>query len=191
MDMADVLQVFEEQVRKKEIEGDAARIKAAEEKRRRGRRAREEFSVRLSLYTLPLCLPYSYACRSQALLESLLAAGHLTASSTWKSTYPLIGPTPAYQNLLGHPGSTPIELFWDVVDELERTLDEDCQALETLWMQREGAAAVAEDAGVEGGEEAFVEWSEGKGGREWDYEVVKKVFDKVSFILPSVETRLT
>ena len=48
MDMADVLQVFEEQVRKKEIEGDAARVKAAEEKRRRGRRAREDFTVRLS-----------------------------------------------------------------------------------------------------------------------------------------------
>lgn len=176
MDMADVLQVFEEQVRKKEIEGDAARVKAAEEKRRRGRRAREDFTVRLS----PLSTSIRYSqIFSQALLDSLLAAGHLTASSTWKSTYPLIGPTSAYQNLLGHPGSTPIELFWDVVDELERKLDEDCEALERLWAQREGAAAVAEDAGVQGGEEAFVEWSEGKGGREWDYEVVKKVFDKV------------
>lgn len=106
----------------------------------------------------------------------------MTASSTWKSTYPLLASTHAYLNLLGQPGSTPIDLFWDVIDELEQKLEEDCKALETLWFQREGATSAGEDVGIEGGEEQFVEWSEGKGGREWNYEVVKTVFDKVRFV---------
>lgn len=43
----DVLAVFEEEVRKAESEANQARQRAAEEKRRRARKAREDFAVSL------------------------------------------------------------------------------------------------------------------------------------------------
>lgn len=43
----------------------------------------------------------------------------------WKEIYPLIKDDPRYNNLLGVPESTPIDLFWDLMEDLEDRLYED------------------------------------------------------------------
>ncbi|KAJ1971828.1 U1 snRNP protein, partial [Dimargaris verticillata] len=40
----------------------------------------------------------------------------ITLESTWTNFYPGIASDPRYDQLLGHPGSTPLELFWDEVE---------------------------------------------------------------------------
>lgn len=46
----------------------------------------------------------------------------LTAGTKWKEVYPLFASDESYLNLLGLPGSTPLELFWDAVDQLDLAL---------------------------------------------------------------------
>lgn len=58
----------------------------------------------------------------QSLLEELRKAGHIKARTKWKDVYPLFSKDERYQNLLGTPGSNPLELFWDVVDILDEAL---------------------------------------------------------------------
>ena len=41
--------------------------------------------------------------------------GKLTAGTKWKDLHPLIEKDERYQTLLGLPGSTPLELFWDAL----------------------------------------------------------------------------
>jgi pre-mRNA-processing factor 40 len=36
--------------------------------------------------------------------------------------YPLIKDDERYQNMLGQSGSTPLDLFWDMVEEMERDI---------------------------------------------------------------------
>lgn len=50
-------------------------------------------------------------------------AGHIKAKTKWKALYPLIGKEERYLNLLGCPGSNPLELFWDVVDDMDQKLE--------------------------------------------------------------------
>ena len=47
----------------------------------------------------------------------------IKARSKWKVVYPRFKEDPRYLNMLGNPGSNPLELFWDVVDELDQKLD--------------------------------------------------------------------
>ncbi|KAF2182226.1 hypothetical protein K469DRAFT_790225 [Zopfia rhizophila CBS 207.26] len=57
-----------------------------------------------------------------SLLEDLKSAGRLKAGTKWKDVYPLIHDDPRYVAMLGQGGSTPIELFWDALEEAERVL---------------------------------------------------------------------
>jgi pre-mRNA-processing factor 40 len=41
----------------------------------------------------------------------------------WKEVYPLFKDDSRYLNILGNPGSTPLELFWDAVDKLDQVFD--------------------------------------------------------------------
>lgn len=54
----------------------------------------------------------------------MLDAGKIKARTKWKEVYPDITIDKRYLNLLGNPGSNPLELFWDVVDGLDQKLDE-------------------------------------------------------------------
>ena len=56
------------------------------------------------------------------LLQELKAAGKIKAGTKWMHILPEIQPDPRYAALLGQPGSTPLDLFWDVVEEEERSL---------------------------------------------------------------------
>jgi pre-mRNA-processing factor 40 len=59
----------------------------------------------------------------QALLQELIASGDINARSKWKYVYPKFSTDNRYLDMLGKPGSNPIELFWDVVDDLDQKLD--------------------------------------------------------------------
>ena len=57
-----------------------------------------------------------------ALLQDLRNQSKIKAGTKWMSIHPLVANTPAYEALLGQPGSTPLDLFWDLVEEEERNV---------------------------------------------------------------------
>ncbi|PFH58254.1 hypothetical protein XA68_13971 [Ophiocordyceps unilateralis] len=58
----------------------------------------------------------------KGLLAELRRDGHIKANSKWSSVFHLFAEDERYDNLLGQEGSTPMELFWDMVAEEERAL---------------------------------------------------------------------
>lgn len=58
----------------------------------------------------------------KGLLGELRRDGKMTVASKWSVIVPLIEKDPRYTNMAGHGGSTPQELFWDIVEEQERSL---------------------------------------------------------------------
>lgn len=72
-------------------------------------------------------------------LADLHRAGKIKASTKWMDIRPLVEENPAYLAMLGQHGSTPLELFWDVVEE-EETL---------LRRKRNEAADVLQDVGID------------------------------------------
>ncbi|CAG8702074.1 15777_t:CDS:2, partial [Acaulospora colombiana] len=59
----------------------------------------------------------------RALLDELKASGKLLSGTKWKEIYPLVASDERYLTLLGVPGSNPLELFWDAVDQLDLALE--------------------------------------------------------------------
>ena len=47
----------------------------------------------------------------------------LKARTKWKDVYPLFSDDKRYLDMLGNPGSNPLELFWDAVDSMDQKLD--------------------------------------------------------------------
>jgi pre-mRNA-processing factor 40 len=58
----------------------------------------------------------------QGLLHELKMSGKIKAGSKWSQIHPLIENDDRYTSMLGQSGSTPLDLFWDVVEEEERAL---------------------------------------------------------------------
>ncbi|MCJ1292200.1 hypothetical protein MMC34_003750 [Xylographa carneopallida] len=56
------------------------------------------------------------------LLQELKAAGKIKAGTKWMNILPEIQADPRYGALLGQSGSTPLDLFWDLVEDEERAL---------------------------------------------------------------------
>ncbi|OJA09724.1 hypothetical protein AZE42_08800 [Rhizopogon vesiculosus] len=98
----DILLAFEDYSRVKEREFEEQMRRAQVEKTREERKAREAF---------------------KALLHDLVAAGKIKARGKWRHVYPLFTSDQRYLNLLGKPGSNPLELFWDTIDSLDQKLD--------------------------------------------------------------------
>ncbi|KAL1726570.1 hypothetical protein EV714DRAFT_287125 [Schizophyllum commune] len=98
----DILLAFEDYARVTEREFEEQTRRAQVEKTRKERKAREAF---------------------KALLQELVDNGTIKARSKWKEVYPLFKDDERYLNMLGNPGSNPLELFWDRVDELDQVLD--------------------------------------------------------------------
>jgi pre-mRNA-processing factor 40 len=98
----DILLAFEDFSRVQEREFEEQLRRAQVDKARRERKAREAF---------------------RALLGELVQKGALRARRKWKQVYPEFADDARFQDLLGQPGSNPLELFWDVVDGLDQRLD--------------------------------------------------------------------
>ena len=56
------------------------------------------------------------------LLQELRGNGKIRATTKWKDILPDVEDDPRYVAVLGQPGSTPLDMFWDVVEEEERSL---------------------------------------------------------------------
>ncbi|KAK7969618.1 hypothetical protein PG996_001941 [Apiospora saccharicola] len=56
------------------------------------------------------------------LLQEMRKAGQIKAGTKWSQIHPLIVNDERYIMATGQPGSSPIDLFWDVVEEEERAL---------------------------------------------------------------------
>ena len=56
------------------------------------------------------------------LLKEVKEVGNIKAGTKWMDILPNIESDPRYVAMLGQPGSTPLDLFWDMVEEEERAL---------------------------------------------------------------------
>lgn len=55
------------------------------------------------------------------LLQEMIKQGKLTSATKWKDLHPFIENDERYLKVLGLPGSTPVQLFWDTIeDEIHR-----------------------------------------------------------------------
>lgn len=97
----DILTVFQNHVKSLERTFNDLRQEEKNKKYRKERQARDGFL---------------------ALLAELRSEGKIKAGTKWSQVYPLIGSDDRYKAMSGQPGSTPMDLFWDVVEEEERAL---------------------------------------------------------------------
>jgi pre-mRNA-processing factor 40 len=56
------------------------------------------------------------------LLRELRNGGKIKANTKWSDIHPLIEEDPRYDAMLGQSGSSPLELFWDIIEEEDREL---------------------------------------------------------------------
>jgi pre-mRNA-processing factor 40 len=116
----DILLAFEDYSRVREREFEEQMRRSQVEKTRKERKAREAF---------------------KELLGDLVSLGHLKARTKWKEIYPLFSTDERYLAMLGNPGSNPLELFWDLVDNLDQKLDAKLAVVEEAINQYNGQKA--------------------------------------------------
>ena len=115
MEPIDHLLVFEDHM--KSLSTEFARLckQAQIDEKRRERKNRQSFQKLLTLYLLN-DLPY-FANYEQDLRETLY---NFTMDPKWKTLYPIIKDDDSFKRMCENlSGSNCLELFWDVVDELE------------------------------------------------------------------------
>ncbi|KXN90711.1 Pre-mRNA-processing protein prp40 [Leucoagaricus sp. SymC.cos] len=71
----------------------------------------------------------------KGLLQDLVNKGKIKARTKWKEVYPNFKTDERYLNMLGNPGSNPLELFWDAVDALDQKLDAKVTVVEDVLRQ--------------------------------------------------------
>ncbi|CAG8384673.1 unnamed protein product [Penicillium salamii] len=98
---SDVLTAFEDHIKTLERAFNDARQQHKAARARKERKNREQFVM---------------------LLKELKSQGKIKAGSKWMNICPLIKDDPRYHGILGQPGSSPLDLFWDMVEEEERSL---------------------------------------------------------------------
>lgn len=98
---SDILTAFENHIKSLERTFNDARQQHKAAKARRERRNREKYLE---------------------LLKDLRAQGKIRAGSKWMNVHRLIENDPRYVAMLGQSGSSPLELFWDMVEDEERSL---------------------------------------------------------------------
>ena len=98
---SDVLAAFENHIKSLERTFNDARQQQKASKARRERQHRDQYLE---------------------LLQKLRSQGKITAGTKWMAVLPQIEIDSRYVAMLGQAGSTPLDLFWDVVEEEERAL---------------------------------------------------------------------
>ncbi|KAL4935451.1 hypothetical protein BDV06DRAFT_206989 [Aspergillus oleicola] len=98
---SDILTAFENHIKSLERAFNDARQQQKAAKARKERHAREQFVD---------------------LLKELRSKGIIKAGSKWSKIYGSIREDPRYLGILGNSGSSPLDLFWDVIEEEERSL---------------------------------------------------------------------
>ena len=98
---SDILTAFENHIKTLERSFNDARQQQKAHKNRRERQNRDAFL---------------------GLLREKRAQGVIKAGSKWSALLPQIEDDPRYVAMLGQSGSTPLDLFWDMIEEEERAL---------------------------------------------------------------------
>jgi pre-mRNA-processing factor 40 len=97
----DLLKAFENHIKALERTFNDKRQREKAEKARKDRQNRDAFNE---------------------LLKDLRSAGKIKAGTKWTDIHDLIEDDPRYVAMLGQAGSTPLDLFWDMVEEEDRSL---------------------------------------------------------------------
>lgn len=58
----------------------------------------------------------------QELLQELVSNNQINVRTLWKDIYPLIKDDSRYISAVGLPDSTPLDMFWDIIDDLDEQL---------------------------------------------------------------------
>lgn len=147
----DILNVYDDYSKQleKEYNEESKRLKT--EYRRRGRKARDAF---------------------KELLQELKDKGELTRKSKWKETLPKVKADERFTNLVGLPGSSPLDLWMDAVDDLQVAAEDVAAKIE----ERLGAPIKLETTA----EEFEKLYEESKLGNEFTTEERKDALDVVS-----------
>ncbi|KAL2832118.1 hypothetical protein BDW59DRAFT_115637 [Aspergillus cavernicola] len=98
---SDILTAFENHIKTLERAFNDARQQQKVARARKERHAREQYV---------------------GLLKELKSKGAIKAGSKWMNVCPLMRDDPRYLGILGNSGSSPMDLFWDIVEEEERSL---------------------------------------------------------------------
>jgi pre-mRNA-processing factor 40 len=98
---SDILTAFESHIKSLERTFNDARQQQKASKARRERQNRDRFVE---------------------LLQDLRSKGKIKANTSWMTILPEFEDDPRYVAVLGQAGSTPLDLFWDIVEEEERAL---------------------------------------------------------------------
>ncbi|KAF7770901.1 hypothetical protein Agabi119p4_6875 [Agaricus bisporus var. burnettii] len=125
----DILLAFEDYSRVREREYEEQTRRAQVEKTRKERKAREAY---------------------KALLQELIDNEKIKARTKWKEVYPIFKDDDRYLNMLGNPGSNPLELFWDAVDTLDQKLHAKIVVVEEALRQWSPPGSEAEKSKPEG-----------------------------------------
>lgn len=97
----DVLEAFEDYIKDLERKLNHERQQIKRQRYRQERKSREAF---------------------MQLLDELHDRGDIKAGTKWVTIHPMIEKDERYINICGQSGSSPLELFWDVLEEQERKL---------------------------------------------------------------------
>lgn len=108
LDVSDMLAVFEEHMRSVEKEAADAAARRDAATRRAERKNRDAF---------------------RALLAEMRDRGDITAASTWAQVFEQVRDDDRFLRLVGQPGSTPLDLFYDLLDQLDRALEQTRQSV--------------------------------------------------------------
>jgi pre-mRNA-processing factor 40 len=98
---SDMLTAFENHIKSLEKTFNDARQQQKTQKSRRERQNRDRF---------------------MGMLHELKTSNKIRAGSKWSQIHPLISQDERYIAMLGQSGSTPLDIFWDIVEEEERAL---------------------------------------------------------------------
>ncbi|XP_052604879.1 pre-mRNA-processing factor 40 homolog B isoform X13 [Peromyscus californicus insignis] len=120
MDKEDALMCFEEHIRALEREEEEERERARLRERREQRKNREAF---------------------QTFLDELHETGQLHSMSTWMELYPAVSTDVRFANMLGQPGSTPLDLFKFYVEELKARFHDEKKIIKDILKLLEKAEA--------------------------------------------------
>ncbi|EMP31226.1 Pre-mRNA-processing factor 40 like protein B [Chelonia mydas] len=123
MDKEDALICFEEHIRTLEKEEEEEKEKTRLRERRQQRKNREAFQNNRLLL-------------AQAFLDELHDKGQLHSMSTWMELYPALSADTRFANMLGQPGSTPLDLFKFYVEDLKARFHDEKKIIKDILKDR-------------------------------------------------------
>ncbi|GAB1597955.1 pre-mRNA-processing factor 40 homolog A-like isoform X2 [Argonauta hians] len=115
MDKEDALICFEDHIRMLEQEYDDEKERERRRVRRQQRKNRESFQV---------------------LLDELHNQGKLNSMSLWMDLYPIVSQDLRFSNILGQPGSTPLDLFKFYVEDLKSRFHDEKKIVKEILKDR-------------------------------------------------------